>query len=750
MGLNLLKTIILALVLLSGATNLQVNSTVRNGSVSLGTTLASTLILVPENYSSIQEAVNAANPGDTVFVQNGTYYESIYINKTVTLVGIDPDRTVIDGSRSNATYDPVIWISGESAGNVVLRNFTVKGSRNSWGIYILGASNITVENNVITNNHGGIVADESDSNAIVNNTIEDNVYEGLLLLESSGNTVKNNTLDRNTYNFGIQDSAFDNDIDESNLINGEPIYYLQNHADITINPTTYQKIGYLALINCSDMTVENLNLSNNYNGILIAQTDDTNLTNNTFTDNCVGVEADDSAGNTFQANNIANNFQGIALTNSSYNTYKQNNLTANTQHINIIGARLSDFLQDIDTTNTVDTKLVHYLTNQTNLVINPFTFPNIGYLALVNCQNITVQTLSIQNNTMLVAFSQNSAITQNKITNGGVSLQSASHLNVSSNTLSGGDSAIAISNSHNNTVGMNNITQNHDYGVSLESSIGNAIVGNNIAENNVGVSLQDSTGNTIVGNNITTNKDYGIILTNSNRNTIRHNNFISNAVPGWQAVCSAWPGFADDSFDNGYPSGGNFWSDYNGTDQHSGNRQNENGPDAIGDTAYNISFEQQDHYPLISPYHDFTETRNGQAYDVEIISNSSIANLTLAVWLSSPKPPLQPGQQFLMFFVSGQTDTTGFCRVTIPRDLLNGTYTVLVDWNQVPVTEIAEPNSSHAYLYFTYVQSEHTIAVVPEYANASMIIMITVSITITATMARKKRKNAARGPQESE
>jgi parallel beta-helix repeat protein len=346
--------------------------------------------------------------------------------------------------------------------------------------------------------------------------------------------------------------------------------------------------------------------------------------------------------------------------------------------------------------------------------------------------------LSIQNNVLLVAFSQNSTITQNNIIKGGISLQYASYINLSTNNLTGCDTAITISHSDNNTIEMNSITQNSEYGMLLTSSTGNVAIDNNIAENEIGIRLDASANNSIIGNNITANKYYGINLWDSHYNAIYHNNFVNNSQPGWQAVCSNIPFSADNKWDNGYPSGGNYWSDYNGTDQHGGTNQNAKGPDAIGDAPYNVNFGQRDRYPLISPCHDFTVVA-GQAYHLEIVSNSSIANLTLAVWLSSPTPYLQPGQQFLWFFVAGETNTTGFCRVTIPRNVLNGTYVVLVDWHQVPAAELEESNSTHAYLYFTYGQSEHETVILPEYPSATFLSITIMAITTVAIIAAKKR-----------
>ena len=82
-----------------------------------------------------------------------------------------------------------------------------------------------------------------------------------------------------------------------------------------------------------------------------------------------------------------------------------------------------------------------------------------------------------------------------------------------------------------------------------------------------------------------------------NGNLFHKNNFINNNVQA--------DGYAD--WDNGYPSGGNFWSDYNGPDLFSGPFQDIPGSDGIGDMQYNITTEwvnDQDNYPLMDPWGD--------------------------------------------------------------------------------------------------------------------------------------------------
>jgi rhodanese-related sulfurtransferase len=137
----------------------------------------------------------------------------------------------------------------------------------------------------------------------------------------------------------------------------------------------------------------------------------------------------------------------------------------------------------------------------------------------------------------------------------------------------------------------NKITSNY-CGVNVSSSF-NMIFSNEIASNQYCGVLITGGNSTIFENNITSN-EYGIYVNNSqvsNGNLIYHNN-LNNT---YQAVTDEATGL----WDNGYPSGGNYWSDYNGTDLFSGEFQNVRGSDGIGDTAYIIDSNNTDRYPLI-------------------------------------------------------------------------------------------------------------------------------------------------------
>ena len=128
--------------------------------------------------------------------------------------------------------------------------------------------------------------------------------------------------------------------------------------------------------------------------------------------------------------------------------------------------------------------------------------------------------------------------------------------------------------------------------------------GNSIAGNSVGISSNSSSSNTVSGNSITENQ-HGAVLAYCSGNVIFHNDFVNNTQ---QTVLY---GSTPNSWDNGYPSGGNYWSDYNGVDLHNGPYQNITGSDGIGDTSYVIDANNTDNYPLTKPWVPY---ENGTIY----------------------------------------------------------------------------------------------------------------------------------------
>jgi parallel beta-helix repeat protein len=235
--------------------------------------------------------------------------------------------------------------------------------------------------------------------------------------------------------------------------------------------------------------------------------------------------------------------------------------------------------------------------------------------------NVTIKNIEIKSFTYGVyqSASSNCSIDANRITSNsgdGIYLSVSSHNNIVGNKITNNSGHGVYLNAYSpwdsvvysdNSIVGNSIVNNGGYGIYLHawSTWGfvvcsdNSIVRNNIA-NNSGGGIQlfgDYCGsishNSIVGNNITNNL-YGIYLSGSSPyNFIYHNDFVNNTHHVYTSdLVNAW--------DNGYPSGGNYWSNYTGVDFYKGRFQNITGSDGIGDTPHIIDSNNEDRYPFIN------------------------------------------------------------------------------------------------------------------------------------------------------
>jgi len=300
----------------------------------------------------------------------------------------------------------------------------------------------------------------------------------------------------------------------------------------------------------------------------------------------------------------------------------------------------------------------------------------------------------------------------------GIWLDSSSNIAISGNNITNNRYGIGLYNSSNfNSISGNNITANNGGGISLDySSNYNSISRNNITNNMEGIYLYSSYSNSISGNNIT-NNGYGIYLYFlSDYNSIFHNNFINNGQQVYSLdSVNVW--------DDGYPSGGNFWSDYVGVDVKSGLSQDLPESDGIGDTPYIIDADNQDRYPLMRPWtlmptvYTFSIVWEEETFTVSVESNSTVSNFAFN----------QPNKE-ISFYVTGPDGTIGFSNVTIPKQLLYGEpWSVLIDGISVSPT-IAE-NETHSILYFTYTHSTHKIQIIGTYVIAPPPPPLSVSIS---------------------
>jgi parallel beta-helix repeat protein len=216
-------------------------------------------ILVPQDYSTIQAAVNAANSGDLILVDAGTYTENVVITKSVTLLGSSQNQTIIEA--------PSLTAVDVKSNNVTISGFTIRGG--STGVNVLGYNSSKISNNTIgpigfDSGFGiGIVLQSSHTNTIFSNVISLAPF-GILLARSDSNLISDNVV-------------------------------------------THISILGIGLQETKDNRISNNTITFNERGISPEDSNSTIFEGNTVMNNTIGVSISSSHGNRFYLNNFINN-----------------------------------------------------------------------------------------------------------------------------------------------------------------------------------------------------------------------------------------------------------------------------------------------------------------------------------------------------------------------------------------------------------------------------------------------------------
>jgi len=442
--------------------------------------------------------------------------------------------------------------------------------------------------------------------------------------------------DSYTFTADIYDSI---EVQRSNIVIDGARHTLQGSGSangfrlIDINNVTIQNTnirGFLAgvsLSRSSNNVIARNNITANRDGILLTGSwsvgsSYNNVCRNDIRENSrYGISIFLSSNNNIARNNITNNLQGIRLFWSSYNVLRANLMVNNTYNFELEFYHLSDFVNDVDSSNTADGKPIYYWMNKRDLTVPT----DAGCVALINCTNITVENLKLTRNghgillfntnnsritqnditankrygIFLFWYSSNNSIARNNITNNnlyGINFWLSSNNSISENRIAGnrGQGILLVTSSNNNIINRNSVTSS-GHGIQLQAySNNNMIVENHIARNYYhGIFLEYCSTNIIARNNILCNTYYGVGFAYSSNNRFYHNNFVNNTEQVY-ILTSRYANFWDD----GYPSGGNYWSDY----QEKYPNAQELDDSGIWDTPYVIDESNQDNYPLVEPW----------------------------------------------------------------------------------------------------------------------------------------------------
>jgi len=497
----------------------------------------------------LNESGNNTLTGNTA---NNNYYDGIYLDHSSnnTLTG--------NTASSNASYG--IYL--EDSGNNTLTGNTASSNYN--GIYLEESGNNTLTGNTASSNADcGIYLDYScNANTLTGNTASSNGNSGIYLYSSSNDTLTDNTMSGNQYNFSVEGkllSDYTHNIDSSNMVESKPIYYWVNQQ----NKQIPSDAGYVGIVNSNNIIVKDLTLENNGQGVLFAYTAGSRIENVNASNNYNGIKLYSSINNTLTDNTANNNeYEGIYLYDSNNDTLMGNTASSNNNY----GIYLEESGNNTLTDNTAN---------------------NNEYegIYLYDSDNNTLTGNTAESNASCGIYlyeSGNNTLTDNTADN---------------NYYNG----IYLSSSSNNTLTGNTADNNEYEGIELYSSCNANTLTGNTADNNgdCGIYLGYSGNNTLTGNTAISNADRGIYLYSSSNNTIYLNNLSDNSSGNtyvnessgniWNSPTPIYYDYTSGSFHKNYL--GNYYGDYNKTDQDSDG-------DGIGNTAYNGT-GMTDSYPLM-------------------------------------------------------------------------------------------------------------------------------------------------------
>lgn len=513
-----IPVVILSLLLILPATSYEVyivNNSYRESNAGMLHTNGNTLYVGgsgPNNYSSIQDAIDNASDGDTVFVYSGVYKESIILDKTINLMGEDREKTIISATKG---YDINITGRGVSISNFNITNgsweypsliiykssdniiFNCNFYNNSWsgiGTYSSGGNKIfnctlsdnimgmefyhsynnTISNCNISHNGGGILLQYSDNNSIFRCAISDNKWAGILVEYSQSNDISHNTFVNNGIDIGGKKlSHFIHYIDD-NTINGLPLIYYKNGNNITLEDT---EVGEVIMVNCSHFEIKNVSTKNSDVGIEIA------YCNNGSVSGCM----------------ISDAGEGIVMTLSSQNLLSNNTIYSSNESGIYLDSCSNNTISGNDITNTYSDAIFVWNSSYNNISNNEISENGMGITIFSYSDHNTVYGNHVVKNDFY-----------------GISIQGGSFNIITHNIVSESKYWCGISTSKSwtrgNVISYNEVTHNNWVGIEIE-----------------GVE------NIICNNNISYNTECGLYLssflgTDCKRNVIKENNFIGNGL----------------------------------------------------------------------------------------------------------------------------------------------------------------------------------------------------------------------------
>jgi len=550
------------------------------------------------------------------------------IMSNVTETALDLENTENCVINKNVFLDSNSIVGAEFSKNITIYNNSFSNI-SGYGVCVYDSTNLRLFNNTFQDNSNAIYIKRTNITNVLNNSFNNSeISLTTSICEIKDNSMQNvririeecsnSTIEKNTFRDGISKNAIEIHYDNYNLTISNNIFnnythdgiasYYSGNKNITIfgnNISDCNRYGIIFYLPNRNIEIFKNTIWNiYYSGIVIhysekASIKDNSISNSTSTG--YGIYLTESKNASIEGNVVRDCYTGISLDDRVENCTIISNNVSNSEYIGL----------EVDNGKYI--KMIN------NLIFNSTSYGlefNDGNSPIIDGNTIN----GSGSHGMDLKYISNGIVCNNtveKTDSCGMYIYEVKDSTFLNNSVTQCDNTgiIVRDNSESNIFSRNIIKNNSEHGMHISSSY-NEIINNTICHNDAdGIHLKSCNNTTVIDNLILENGQNGLIFetlkdsdfirnrveknavgiafsgTGSDGNTIYHNNFVENT-----AQYSGISGV--NTWSNGYPSGGNYWSDY---DLNNGSAVDLNN-DGIADSPYNFTTSIGDPYPLMKPY----------------------------------------------------------------------------------------------------------------------------------------------------